>query len=128
MFKRPGPVSHASARTYMLRHSSLRKTFQAGVGETDNRAFGGDPSLIAINARRTASEKRGQSGYANLVKGAFGRFRNPTAHEARIHWDMSKVDVEDLLTIVSLIHRRLDASHMLSWVLTAFPTGARARP
>lgn len=77
-----------------------------------DRAFGGDPPLIAINARRTASEKSEQSGFANLVKGAFGMFRNPTAHEARIHWDMSKADAEDLLTIVSLIHRRLDASHM----------------
>lgn len=77
-----------------------------------DRAFGGDPPLIAINARRTASEKSEQSGFANLVKGVFGMFRNPTAHGARIHWEMSKTDAEDLLTIVSLIHRRLDASHM----------------
>ncbi len=30
----------------------------------------------------------------------------------RIHWSMSKEDAEDLLTIVSLIHRRLDKAHM----------------
>lgn len=81
-------------------------------GTLIDRAFGGNPPLIAINARRTVSEKSEQSGFANLVKGAFGMFRNPTAHEARIRWEMSKADAEDLLTIVSLIHRRLDASNM----------------
>ena len=77
-----------------------------------DRVLGGDLPLLAINPRRTVSEKSEQSGFANLVKGAFGMFRNPTAHEARIHWPMTKEDAEDLLTIVSLIHRRLDASHM----------------
>ncbi|ATW02118.1 TIGR02391 family protein [Sphingorhabdus sp. YGSMI21] len=81
-------------------------------GTLIDRAFGGNPPLLAINARRTVSEKSEQSGFANLVKGAFGMFRNPTAHEARIRWEMSKADAEDLLTIVSLIHRRLDASNM----------------
>jgi len=39
------------------------------------------------------------------VKGVFGMFRNPTAHEARVLWRMSKEDAEDLLSIASLIHR-----------------------
>lgn len=77
-----------------------------------DRTLGGDPPMLAINPRSTVSERSEQSGFANLVKGAFGMFRNPTAHEARIHWTMTKSDAEDLLTIMSLIHRRLDASHM----------------
>jgi uncharacterized protein (TIGR02391 family) len=77
-----------------------------------DRALSGDPPMLAINPRQTISEKSEQSGFANLVRGTFGMFRNPTAHEARIHWTMSKDDAEDLMTIVSLIHRRLDASHM----------------
>ena len=77
-----------------------------------DRALPGDPPMLAINQRQTVSEKSEQSGFANLVRGTFGMFRNPTAHEARIHWAMSKEDAEHLLTIVSLIHRRLDASHM----------------
>jgi uncharacterized protein (TIGR02391 family) len=77
-----------------------------------DRVLGGDPPLLAINSRATASERSEQSGFANLVRGTFGMFRNPTAHEARIHWSMSKEDAEDLLTIVSLIHRRLDKAHM----------------
>ncbi|WP_118856109.1 TIGR02391 family protein [Sphingomonas mesophila] len=78
-------------------------------GALVDRAFGGQPMLM-INPWQTLSEKGEQSGFANLVKGAFGMFRNPTAHEARIHWIMTKEDAEDLLTIVSLIHRRLDAA------------------
>ncbi|WDA35119.1 TIGR02391 family protein [Sphingobium sp. YC-XJ3] len=81
-----------------------------GAGLVD-KSLGGEAPLLAINARSTVSQKSEQSGFANLVKGAFGMFRNPTAHEARIHWTMTKDDAEDLLTIVSLIHRRLDAAH-----------------
>ena len=81
-------------------------------GTLVDRVLGGDPPMLAINPRSTASERSEQSGFANLIKGVFGMFRNPTAHEARIHWPMTKTDAEDLLTLVSLIHRRLDAAHM----------------
>ncbi len=81
-----------------------------------DRVLGGDPPLLAINPRTTVSERSEQSGFANLVRGTFGMFRNPTAHEARINWSMLKEDAEDLLTIVSLIHRRLDSANMPSRV------------
>jgi uncharacterized protein (TIGR02391 family) len=77
-----------------------------------DRVLGGDPPLLAINSRTSTSEHSEQKGFANLVRGTFGMFRNPTAHEARIHWVMTKEDAEDLLTIVSLIHRRLDQAHI----------------
>jgi uncharacterized protein (TIGR02391 family) len=77
-----------------------------------DRALSGNPPMIAINSLSTPSERGEQSGFANLVRGTFGMFRNPAAHEARINWPMSKSDAEDLLTLVSLIHRRLDMSHM----------------
>lgn len=97
---------------------SIGDKMRACTGLTDDgatlvdRALGGEPPMLAINSRSTASEKSEQNGFANLVRGTFGMFRNPTAHEARIRWDMSKDDAEDLLTIVSLIHRRLDKAHM----------------
>lgn len=97
---------------------SVADKLRSRTGLTDDgaalvdRALGGDPPLLAINPRSTASERSEQSGFANLVRGTFGMFRNPTAHEARIHWAMSKEDAEDLLSIVSLIHRRLDQAHM----------------
>lgn len=73
-----------------------------------DRVLGGDPPILQINARSTLSEKSEQRGFANLVRGVFGLFRNPTAHEAKIRWPIAKQDAEDLLVLVSLIHRRLD--------------------
>lgn len=82
-----------------------------GIALVD-RALTGDPPMLAINALKTDSEKSEQRGFANLVRGCFSMFRNPTAHAARIHWAMGKDDAEDLLSLASLIHRRLDAAHM----------------
>lgn len=78
-------------------------------GSLVDQAFGGAAPLLAINALATDSQRSEQKGFANLLRGTFGMFRNPTAHEARIHWPMTKEDAEDLLSLVSLIHRRLDA-------------------
>ncbi|MEO7332098.1 MAG: TIGR02391 family protein [Minicystis sp.] len=97
---------------------SVAAKMRAKTGLTDDgstlvdRALTGDPPMIAINPRSSESERGEQRGFANLVRGAFGMFRNPTAHEPRIHWPISKSDAEDLLTFLSLIHRRLDTSHM----------------
>ena len=73
-------------------------------------ALCGPMPRVKINALTTDSQRSEQSGFANLVKGTFGMFRNPTAHEARISWAMSKEDAEDLLSLASLIHRRLDTT------------------
>lgn len=70
----------------------------------------GETPRLAINELLTESQRSEQSGFANLIKGVFGMFRNTTAHEARILWAMSKEDAEDLLSLASLIHRRLDAA------------------
>lgn len=75
-----------------------------------DRTLGGDPPRIRINALATESQKSEQRGFANLVKGTFGMFRNTTAHEARILWTMTKEDAEDLLSLASMIHRRLDSA------------------
>lgn len=75
-----------------------------------DKAFAGDAPKLAINLLATESQKSEQKGFANLLKGTFGMFRNPTAHEARVHWMMTKEDAEDLLSLASMIHRRLDAA------------------
>jgi len=74
-------------------------------------ALCGSAPRVAINDSITDSQRNEQSGFANLVKGTFGMFRNPTAHDARVLWAMSKEDAKDLLSLASLIHRRLDAAH-----------------
>jgi uncharacterized protein (TIGR02391 family) len=79
-----------------------------------DHALGRSPPILAINPLKTESEQSEQRGFANLVRGTFGMFRNTTAHAPRIHWPMTKYDAEDLLSLVSLIHRRIDASHIPS--------------
>ncbi len=68
---------------------------------------GGYPQL-AFNSLRSDSEKSEHKGLANLMKGLFGAFRNPTAHQPEHTWIIQEQDALDLLTIASLIHRRLD--------------------
>ncbi len=64
--------------------------------------------LLAFNSLQTDSEKSEHKGLSNLMKGLFGAFRNPTAHQPEHTWPVSEEDALDLLTIASLIHRRLD--------------------
>ena len=62
---------------------------------------------------REISEHRG---FANLLRGIFGTFRNPPAHTPRATegWVLTEADALDLFSMVSLIHRRLDAADVRS--------------
>ncbi len=76
--------------------------------ELANKCFGGENPKLRINALKTKSEKMEQNGFNELIKGIYSMFRNPISHEAKINWDVSQRDAEDLLTMVSLVHRRID--------------------
>jgi uncharacterized protein (TIGR02391 family) len=65
----------------------------------------------ALNSLVSETEKGEQRGFANLLIGLFGTIRNPLAHNPKIEWDMSEQDALDILTMVSLIHRKLDKAH-----------------
>ena len=71
-------------------------------------AFSTDKPLIKINNLATASERSEHIGFSNLIKGIFGLIRNPTAHEPKITFEINEEEALDLLTTVSLIHKRLD--------------------
>jgi uncharacterized protein (TIGR02391 family) len=77
-------------------------------------AFCGKAPILAINSLRTSTERSEQSGFANLLKGVFGTFRNPSAHAPKISWMVSEQDALDLLTMLSYLHRRLDNTHKTS--------------
>ena len=63
---------------------------------------------LALNTLQTESEKSEQKGFMNLLKGLFGTFRNTTAHAPKIMWSIEEEDALDILSLVSLVHRRLD--------------------
>jgi uncharacterized protein (TIGR02391 family) len=81
-----------------------------------DRALAGESPLIAINPLSNDTDRSEQRGFVSLVKGIFGMFRNPTAHAPKIKWAVNKDDVEDVLTLLSMVHKRIDASRMLSRV------------
>jgi len=78
-----------------------------GAGLVD-QAFSIKAPVLALNTLQTESEQSEQKGFANLLKGVFGTFRNVTAHAPKIHWAVNRNDAMDALTILSYIHRRLD--------------------
>lgn len=63
---------------------------------------------LALNSLQTDSEKNEQKGFMNIMKGLFGAFRNTTAHAPKITWAIEEIDALDILSMVSLVHRRLD--------------------
>lgn len=68
--------------------------------------------LVTINDWETKSESSEHSGFANLLRGVIGTFRNPTAHAARIAWPVSEADALDVFSTLSYIHRRLDSARL----------------
>lgn len=66
--------------------------------------------FLAFNTLQTDTERSEHTGLMNLMKGMFGAFRNVTAHAPKIHWNITEQDALDLLSIASLLHRRLDAA------------------
>lgn len=70
--------------------------------------------LISINQLLNPTDEGEQKGFANLLKGLFGMVRNPLAHNAKVEWEMSEQDALDILTTLSLVHRKLDNAKIKS--------------
>lgn len=68
----------------------------------------GTPPVLAINDLKTDTDRGEQRGFANLLIGLFGTVRNPLAHNPKVEWPMEERDALDILTLTSLIHRKLD--------------------
>ncbi len=83
-----------------------------------NKAFAGQQPVLALGPLITESEKSEQKGFANLLIGLFGAVRNPLAHAPKTNWPMSEQDALDILTLMSLIHRKLDGTMKLAAIST----------
>lgn len=70
---------------------------------------------LAINALDSETRRGEQKGFVSLLVGLYGVVRNPLAHESKIEWDeMTEQDAADILTVISLIHRKLDNAKKLN--------------
>lgn len=63
---------------------------------------------LAFNSLQSESEQSEHKGFSNLIKGMFGMFRNTTAHVPKIKWVINESDALDSLSLISLIHKKLD--------------------
>lgn len=70
---------------------------------------GGQP-ILAFNELKTEWEESEHTGLAMLAKGLLAMARNPTAHAPKVKWAVELNDALDVLTIASLLHRRLDTA------------------
>lgn len=76
--------------------------------ELVNRAFAGQQRVPVSGPLSTDSEKSEQRGFANLLIGLFGAERPPLGSCTEDEWPISEQDALDILTLVSLIHWKLD--------------------
>ncbi|MET9660346.1 TIGR02391 family protein [Streptomyces sp. NPDC006510] len=65
---------------------------------------------VAINSGSSTTDLDEQRGFANVLKGLLSMYRNPTAHDPRIHRQVTDDELLELLTTLSMIHRRLDTA------------------
>ena len=95
----------------MLDHPIL-EAVSADGSDLVNQAFGtrDGARCRAFNSLRTMSEDSEHRGLMQLMKGVFAVFRPPTAHELKSKWAVNEREALDLLTMVSVLHRRLDGA------------------
>ncbi len=83
-----------------------------GAALVDATCSIGSGPIVAFNHLESEWERSEQTGLATLLKGLFGTFRNTTAHAPKVQWATSKQEALDLLTLTSMLHRRLDGARI----------------
>jgi hypothetical protein len=72
-------------------------------------AFAIKAPVLAVNRLVTDSEKRAERLFA-IAHWSFGMVKNPIAHGPKVAWPMPEQDALDVLTLLSLAIRKLDAA------------------
>lgn len=70
-----------------------------------------NPALL-FNDLTDDSERSEHVGLATMAKALCAIYRNPTAHAPRVKWAIVEKDALDMLTIASMLHRRLDQARL----------------
>ena len=81
-------------------------------GELVSFVLGGDaPYSLSTRGKRTV--RRISKGGREPLDWYIRRIPESLSHEARMHWPMTQQDAEDIMSMESLLHRRLDSATML---------------
>lgn len=67
--------------------------------------------MLAFNTLKSDSDESEHKGFLNFVKGFFGLYRNPKAHDPKILEDTQLSELTEVLVIASIIHSKLDATY-----------------
>ena len=78
-----------------------------------SEVFASANPILIINNFTTETDLSEHKGFANLLIGFFGMFRNTTAHVPKTSWIMTEQDALEIMTIASLCHRKLDHAHKI---------------
>lgn len=75
-----------------------------------NNAFGRSSGLprVAFNGLEDRTDQSEHDGYANIMRGVFGAFRNTTGHRPKVAWPMPEAVALNIMSTVTLLHDRLD--------------------
>ena len=79
-----------------------------------DKVFAVDQPVLAINTLQTETERTEHKGFASLLRGCFSAVRNPLAHEPKLLWK-GEDDAADYLSLISLLHRKLDDCTKTGW-------------
>ena len=72
-----------------------------------DEVFAIDHPLLAFSSLQTETERSEHKGFALLLKGCFAAVRNPLARGPKLLWQ-GEDDDADYLSMISLLHRKLD--------------------
>lgn len=75
-----------------------------------DKVMGEKSPIILINNFQSKSEISEHKGFSSMLKSLYSLFRNPEAHSPREKWQLDKIDTLDILGVISLCHRKLDAA------------------
>jgi uncharacterized protein (TIGR02391 family) len=64
---------------------------------------------FAVNKLESDTDWAEHNGLASLLKGVFSLLRNPPAHTPRSKYSISEIDALDSLSLISMLHRRIDS-------------------
>ena len=125
--RRIHPAVIKSCRSELLQEDLAHAVFEAAKGMADalrdkarstkdgwelvDYSLGGGRKKtprLALNKLESDTDWAEHLGLVSLLKGVFSMFRNPSAHTPRVRQIVSEIDALDALSLISLLHRRID--------------------
>ncbi|MCX8473145.1 MAG: TIGR02391 family protein [Sediminibacterium sp.] len=67
--------------------------------------------MLAFNTLQTDSDESEHKGFGNFIKGFFSMYRNPKAHDPKLHEDTQLTEMTEVLVVATIIQNKLDITY-----------------